>query len=151
MCMLQVIGIPLAGKALTKLHPDSFSTSHFFFFSLHTTTFLTKMEKNDKRVWWSTTMHHFSGLGPHTRHVAVLVPPEKCVGPRGGVFFSADHPSLLPSSHTYFFSWPVLFGIGAQSKNMWDSIHFMHDYWDNNKDNGRDAAATFSCALFTAC
>lgn len=49
----------------------------------------------------------FQDWGPRTRHVAELVPPKKCVGPRGGVFFSADHPSLPPLSsssytHTLF-------------------------------------------------
>lgn len=92
-------------------------------------------------------MHHFSGLGPLTRHVAVLVPPKSCVGPWGGVFFSADHPSPSSSSHTFSLDLQCL-GLVFKDKDHVGSI--MQDAKVNNKDNGCDIA-TFSCALFTAC
>lgn len=92
-----------------------------FFLSPHTTHVFDQDGKN----WQAGLVKHNNASLFRTGALTLamlqsLSHPKKCVGPRGGVFFSADHPSLSPSSsshtHTQFFSWPVMFGIGAQSQ-----------------------------------
>lgn len=127
------------------------------FFSLSTQpTFLTKMEKNDKRVWWSTTMHHFSGLGPSHSPCCRACPTQKMCGTTGWRFLfsrsSITTTTIIIIIHTYFI---------LLTCNVWDwcskprtcGVQFTLCTTTrvNNKGNGRDAAATFSCALFTAC